>query len=60
MAIQLDLFEDVFLAEDVLLTRIEKMERDIQKMRGSFFVRLNAQERKFLDLKDELDRIKNV
>lgn len=59
MAIQLDLFEDVFLAEDVLLTRIEKMERDIQKMRGSFFVRLNAQEKKLLDLKDELEKLKN-
>lgn len=59
MATQLDLFEDVFNSEDVLLTRIEKMEQDITRMRKSFFVRLDAHEKKFVNLKKELDRIKH-
>lgn len=60
MATQLDLFENVFKEEDVLLHRIEKMEHDITRMRKSFFVRLEAQEKKFVNLKEELDRIKSI
>jgi len=59
MAIQLELFHDVLPAsrEDALLAKIEKMEKDIHKMRRSFFVRLDAHEKKYVDLKEDLEKL---
>lgn len=59
MAIQLDLFDDVFREEDIFLQQLEKLEHDISKMRKSFFVRLDAHEKKYQSIKNKIENIKN-
>jgi hypothetical protein len=61
MAIQYDFFEDsMFDMRDekvVVKKQIENLKEDIDKMRKSFFARLNGQERKYNKLLDKLDEI---
>ena len=55
MATQLDLFS-YQNNDDIIRYQVEKLKDDIDKMRRSFFVRLDAQEKKYQLLLDQLNK----
>ena len=58
MAVQLDLFDLEHNRRDAIVFELQKLSDDIHKMRRSFFVRLDAQEKKYQKILQELDKTK--
>ena len=58
MATQLDLFDHEFNRKEAIVFKLESLQNDIDRMRRSFFVRLDAQEKKCQSLIKELEHNK--